>query len=234
MEEQKDARQQDGLQYKEKIQSEIDSQTPAEVLKASLEQLQSTLKMESFDFIANLVEGAENLNPEKKARKKIFLSESTRKKERKDLKNKLKLWVDVLTTEGDLYSMVESAEKSYEETKNLYQENLSNAVETVKDLERSYRSVALFYRNTEEDKTKLHFDHECFPRTDHRSGCDCIPGYDRTGVQQQIRQARPLRKTTAFLSYPDSSEASKNIAEWGRRANKIQGHACHRLPRRYV
>ncbi len=221
MEEQKDARQQDGLQYKEKIQSEIDSQTPAEVLKASLEQLQSTLKMESFDFIANLVEGAENLNPEKKARKKIFLSESTRKKERKDLKNKLKLWVDVLTTEGDLYSMVESAEKSYEETKNLYQENLSNAVETVKDLERSYRSVALFYRNTEEDKTNY--------ISIMNASLEQITDPDVTAFQDTIEREfnskydrLDLCENYSLLVIPGFLGSKQNIAEWGRRANKYR------------
>ena len=132
MEEQKDIRQPEQNQYKERIQQEIENVSTADLLKTSLDDLQSRIGVESFDFLSNLIEGLGNMNPEKKARKKIFLTESQRKKERNDLKNRMKLWVEVLSSEGDLYSLVDNCEKAYESSKKLYTENLSNAVEEVK------------------------------------------------------------------------------------------------------
>jgi hypothetical protein len=221
MEEQKDARQQEALQYREKIRTEVDSQSTTEVLKSNLDTLQQLIKVESFDFLANLVQGAENLNPEKKARKKIFLSESSRKKERKDLKNKLQLWVEVLSSQGDLYSMVEAAEKSYEEMKNLYKENLAHAVDEVRDLEKSYRTIALFFRNTEEDKTNyisiMNASLEQLSDPDVTVFADAI---DREFKSKYDRL--DLCENYSLLVIPGFLGSKQNILEWGRRANKYK------------
>ena len=153
MDEQKDLKQQETSQFKERVEKDVETLSTPEILKSTLDKIQTTVGVEGFDFLSNIIEGIENMNPDKKARKKIFLTENTRKQDRKDLKNRLKLWVEILSTEKDLYSMVESCEKDFEESKKLYEENLAHAVEDVKDLEQAYRTIYLFYRNTEESKT---------------------------------------------------------------------------------
>ena len=107
-----------------------------------------------FDLIENLIEGSQNLNPEKKARKKIFLSETAKKTERETLKKTLEVWASLLEGSTSVGEMIEEAEtkaKSCEQTLKL---NLKKAIESTRKIEQSYRSVALFFKNTELDKLK--------------------------------------------------------------------------------
>jgi hypothetical protein len=221
MEEQKDIRQQEQNQYKERIQQEIENVSTSDLLKTSLDDLQSRIGVESFDFLSNLIEGLGNMNPEKKARKKIFLTESQRKKERNDLKNRMKLWVEVLSSEGDLYSLVDNCEKAYESSKKLYTENLSNAVEEVKELETAYRSVYLFFRNTEEDKTNYvsimnaSIDQLTNPDYAHFSAeieKELNSKYDRLDLCENY----------SLLVIPGFLGSKQNIAEWARKASKYK------------
>jgi len=221
MEEQKDPKQQAASQYKEKIEKEIENVSTPELLKASLDEIQSKTGIEGFDFLSNLIEGAENMNPDKKARKKIFLTESTRKQDRKDLLNRMKLWLEVVSSDSDLYGMVEACEKAHETSKQLYEENLSHAVDEVKELERSYRTVYLFYRNTEESKTNyisvMNASIEQLTDPDVSGFADMIEEelnskYDRLDLCENY----------SLLVVPGYLGSKQNIAEWGRRANKYQ------------
>ena len=67
---------------------------PTEHLQSSLDKL---VKFGGFDLIESTVDGSQNLNPEKKARKKIFLTESDKKKERAQLKKTLTMWADLIS-----------------------------------------------------------------------------------------------------------------------------------------
>ena len=221
MEELRENSAQEQNQYRERLQRDIDNVAPEEALKSNLDDLQSVIGVESFDFLSNLVEGLGNMNPEKKARKKIFLTESQRKKERTDLKNRMKLWVDVLSSEGDLYSLVDSCEKAFESSKKLYTENLSNAVEGSKELETAYRSVYLFFRNTEEDKTNYvsimnasleqltNPDYDQFTKEIER---ELNSKYDRLDLCENY----------SLLVIPGFLGSKQNIAEWGRKASKYK------------
>ena len=124
---------------------------PTETLKQNSEKL---AKFGGFDLIEACVEGAQNLNPERKARKNIFLGESGKKGERETLKRTLELWSEVLQSNSAISDMVNSCDKKSEECTELLKNNLAKAVEETKDLERSYRSVGLFFKNTEGDKLK--------------------------------------------------------------------------------
>jgi hypothetical protein len=221
MEEQKEFKEQPQSQYKEKIQQEIESISASELLKTSLEDLQSVIGVESFDFLSNLVEGVGNMNPEKKARKKIFLTESQRKKERADLKNRMKLWVEVLSSEGDLYSLVDNCEKAYESAKKLYTENLSNTVEEIRDMEKAYRSVFLFFRNTEEDKVNyISFMNATVEQLTNPDYAHFANEIDRELNSKYDRL--DLCENYSLMVIPGFLGSKQNIAEWGRRANKYK------------
>ena len=111
-------------------------------------------KFGGFSFLEASIDGLQNLNPERKARKKIFLTDDSKKNERKDLKKKLALWLDLLTNSNDVTDMLDKSKDREATTSNLLNKNQLTAVETVKELERSYRSIMLFYKNTESDKLR--------------------------------------------------------------------------------
>ena len=124
---------------------------PSESLDQSLLKL---AKYGSFDFLESAIDGVQSLNPERKARKNIFLTDSNKKKERADLKKKLQLWLDLLQSSSDISQMAETCQQRTEEAAGTLKKNLKKAVEASRDLEVSYRSLNLFYKNTESDKLK--------------------------------------------------------------------------------
>ncbi len=124
---------------------------PAEVLEAGLKKLE---KFGGFDLLESTIDGIQNINPERKARKKIFLEESVKKAERESLKKTLQWWSEILNSSDDLADMIETCQEKSDLADQVLKKNLKAAVENTKELERSYRSVALFYKNTESTKVK--------------------------------------------------------------------------------
>ena len=107
-----------------------------------------------FDLLESSIENVQNVNPERKARRNIFLSEANKAKERETLKKTLELWLNVLSDNETITDMVASCEDQKKASEELLTKNLAYAVDATKELEANYRTVALFYKNTEEDKVK--------------------------------------------------------------------------------
>ena len=61
-------------------------------------ELQVLAKFGGFNVLESSVDGIQNLNPERKARRNIFLSDPERAGERKELKKRLEMWLDMLVT----------------------------------------------------------------------------------------------------------------------------------------
>ncbi len=125
-------------------------ENPAQHLKENNEKLG---KYGGFDLLEACVEGVQNMNPERKARKKIFLTENAKKEDRDTLKKTLEIWADALQSDS-ITDMVEESEKKSESAQKSLKKNLGAAIEASRGLEQSYRSMALFYKNTESDKLK--------------------------------------------------------------------------------
>ncbi len=125
--------------------------TPALKLEESFDQL---AKYGGFELLEASIDGVQNLNPERKARKRIFLSEASKKEEREALKKNLEYWASILEGTDDLGEMVDNANERAELSEKTLSANIGKAVEATMDIERSFRSVALFYKNTESDKLK--------------------------------------------------------------------------------
>jgi len=121
----------------------------------SLESCLSTLaKVGGIDLLESTINGLQNLNPERKARKQIFLTGDEKRKEREDLRKKILLWVDILEGSDSVSTMIErSADKLAASEENI-EKNIGSALKSTRELERSYRSVNLFYQNSETDKLK--------------------------------------------------------------------------------
>jgi hypothetical protein len=111
-------------------------------------------KFGGFDLLETMIEGVQNINPERKARKRIFLQESDKRAERESLEKTLKWWTEILSSSDDLSEMVKTCQDSANSAEQLLKKNLKGAIEQTKELERSYRSVAFFFKNTESNKVK--------------------------------------------------------------------------------
>lgn len=122
---------------------------------ASLESsLNKLARYGGFDLLETSIEGVQNINPDRKARRKIFLTELAKEKERETLKKTLELWANVISKNDSLTDMVANCEDQRKSSEDLLSKNLSKAVDITRELEANYRTTALFYKNTEEDKVK--------------------------------------------------------------------------------
>jgi len=134
----------------EEKQKSVQIENPVQELKASEEKF---AKYGGFDLLEGCIEDVQNLNPGRKARKNIFLTDSAKKLERAKLQKTLELWKDILSKDK-VEEMVDEANNKSETAANSLKKNLGKALEQTRELEQSYRSVALFYKNTESTKVK--------------------------------------------------------------------------------
>lgn len=186
----------------------------------SLEQsTQALLKVGGFDLLETTIDGASNLNPEKKARKKIFLSEENKKTDRQQLKKRLALWHSLLNQANTVADAVELGTKRVEETQQQLTANLKTAVEATHELEQAYRSVALFFRNTDQDEVKnvsiLNADKDQLKDLDNTTFVDAVANeldqnYDRLD----------LRDNYSLLVVPGYLGSNKVVDKWAKIAHK--------------
>jgi hypothetical protein len=120
-------------------------------LEKSLEKL---ARYGGFDLLETSIENVQNINPDRKARRKIFLTEKGKEKERETLKKTLELWASVISKSDSLTDMVADCEDQRKAAEDLLSKNLSKAVDATRELETNYRTVSMFYKNTESDKVK--------------------------------------------------------------------------------
>jgi len=111
-------------------------------------------KYGGFELLESCIDAVQNMNPDRKARKRIFLSENSKKEERETLKKNLEIWESIIDGSEDILEMIDNCNEKAEETEKTLTKNLAKSIEATRDLERSYRSIALFYKNTEESKIK--------------------------------------------------------------------------------
>ena len=126
-------------------EKQIQETKPAErekIKELSVEQTSAALiKYGGFGIVETSIEGAQNMNPEKKARKKIFLSEDSKKEERASLKKRLEHIIELLSSSDSVAELVENAQTKADNAQTMLNKNLKNALEATRDLERTYRSV---------------------------------------------------------------------------------------------
>jgi len=94
------------------------------------------------------------MNPNRKARRNIFLTDAQWDAERKALVRRLGVWVDLLRNNTTTEQMRDKAKETALQAEELLNKNLKAALARTHDLEVAYRSVAYFYKNTENDKVK--------------------------------------------------------------------------------
>lgn len=125
---------------------------PAAQLRQSLEELEP---YGDFDLIENMAEGLENMNPENRAAKKIFLQDSEFAEQREQLKTDLLMWLSVLESDATTASeAVEKCQEAREAAKRNLLQNLTSVHEQTRQLETAYRALGEFFVNSGQAKVK--------------------------------------------------------------------------------
>jgi hypothetical protein len=204
-------------------EKQVQETTPAirESIKlVPVEQATAALvKYGGFGIVETTIDGAQNLNPEKKARKKIFLSEEAKKEERAALKQRLENIIDLLTSSGTVAGLVENAQSKADGAQTMLNKNLKNALEATRELERTYRSVNNFYKNTDQDKAKGVYV--------MNAGMEQLSDLDNTvfidAVSEELTQnydRLDLRDNYSILALPGYLGSKKAVDKWARIAHK--------------
>jgi hypothetical protein len=185
-------------------------------------RLEALAKYGGFDLLESAIDDVQNLNPLRKARRKIFLEEPSKKEDRAQLKKTLQWWMEVLQSSDDLVEMVNISNEKAISAQQALTKNLKNAVEETEDLERSYRSVALFFKNTESMKIKNISIMNAEP--------DQLKDLDNTRFVDHIREELTnhydrldLRNNYSLLILPGYLGSNKVLEKWAKIAyeNKV-------------
>jgi hypothetical protein len=203
--------------YKDKVSEGIKKvDKPAELLNQSLDEL---VKVGGFDLLEANIDGVQNINPERKARRQIFLTESSKKAERESLRKTLEVWATVLSSSDDISEMIEACENNTEITKKTLNKNLLNAVEQCKDLERSYRSMAMFFKNAGSNKLK----NVTFVNADLDQVKDLNDTRFIDAIQDELVQnydRLDLRDNYSLLVIPGYLGSNKVVEKWAKIAHE--------------
>jgi hypothetical protein len=199
--------------------SAADNSRERELAPRLEENAKALAKFGGFDLLETTIDGASNLNPEKKARKKIFLTEDSKKADRAQLKKRLALWHEMLSKADSVADAVEQCEAQVESSNNQLTDNLRKAIEATHDIEQSYRSVALFYRNTDQDEVKnisiLNADKEQLQDLDNTTFIDAV-----SGELEQNFDRLDLRDNYSLLVVPGYLGSNKVVDKWAKIAHK--------------
>jgi hypothetical protein len=206
-------------------EKELNEKQFAEKEKAGTKELlldqavSALVKYGGFAILETTIDGAQNLNPEKKARKKIFLSEENKKAERQALKKRLQLVSNLLSSSDSVASLVENAQSKSDNARELLNKNLKNALDASRELEQAYRSVNNFYKNTEQDKAKNVFIMNA--SMEQLADLDNTVFIDAVSEELQKNFDRlDLRDNYSILAIPGYLGSKKVVDKWARIASK--------------
>lgn len=203
-------------QEPEMVQERPEILKPLEFLKSSSEKL---AKFGGFDLIESTIEGTQNLSPERKARRNIFLTESQKKGERESLQKALALWASVLESGNEISDMVNLCDQKAASSQKVLEHNLAKAVEESKELERSYRNVALFFKNSESDKLKNVSFFNC--ELDQMKDLDNTRFIDAVNEELKMNYDRlDLRNNYSIMVLPGYLGSNKVVEKWAKIAHE--------------
>lgn len=176
-------------------------------------------KVGGFNFIETVVDGIANMNPTRKARKEIFLNDHNKDTERKELQQKLNLWISLLEENKNADQMAEKCKTKALSAEQNLKKNLKNALDTTRELETNYRTIAQFYKNTELDKVDnvsiMNASMEQMTDIDNPLFIDAVAAefkqnYDRLD----------LRDNYSILAIPGYMGSNKVIEKWAKICNE--------------
>lgn len=175
-----------------------------------------------FEVIEGAIDGTKVMNPESKARKNIFLNEASKEKDRQQLKKQLKMWAELINSSENVAEMVTKAQEKAEGAEDVLKENLKRAIDESRKLEQAYRSVAMFYKNSEVDKLKNLTIFNVNP--EKLKDLDNTIVIDKINEELKARHDRlDLRENYSMLVLPGYLGSNKVVEKWAKIAyeNKV-------------
>ncbi|SNV34793.1 Protein of uncharacterised function (DUF877) [Chryseobacterium taklimakanense] len=176
-------------------------------------------KVGGFNFVETVVDGIANMNPTRKARKEIFLNDNNKQGERKELAQKLNLWISLLENHATADQMAETCKNKALSAEQNLKKNLKNTLDTTRELETNYRTIAQFFKNTELDKVDnvsiVNASMEQMTDIDNPLFIDAIANefkqnYDRLD----------LRDNYSILAIPGYLGSNKVVEKWAKICNE--------------
>lgn len=132
------------LQEREKVAN------PEGMLTESLKGLD---KFGGFQLLKGMVKGIDNMNPKRKAVKNIFLQDNAYAQARKNLRNELEMWIDILSgEETDTDKIIDDCTNKCAKAEANLRTNLYNVHDEIRDLETTYRALDSFFANAGQGK----------------------------------------------------------------------------------
>jgi len=119
-----------------------------EKIKEKVEVLRKDGGFKILEGVIDGKKGIRELNPKDEARRTAFLTDEDKAEKRKALKAELEILKELVQMDNLEEAITASREKSQKAGKVLH-ENLTDIFEKTRDLEKSYRSMDLFFRNAE-------------------------------------------------------------------------------------
>lgn len=203
----------------QQIQGQEQEQNQQQFALKKGNSLEGLNKVGGFNFVETVVDGVANMNPTRKARKEIFLNDQNKEIERKELLKKINLWIELLENNNSIDQMTNSSKNKALSAENNLKSNLKNTLDTVRDLETSYRTIAQFYKNTELDKVNnvsiVNASLEQLQDLDNPLFIDAIgeefkQNYDRLD----------LRDNYSILALPGYLGSNKVVERWAKICNE--------------
>lgn len=193
-----------------------DNNKPLKSFEAAKEGLQP---FGGFATLEKAIDDIQNMSSVGSAKYEIFMTEAAFKTRRKALKDTLELWADVLSSFDEIADMAKGCEEKSQSTERLLKQNLRMAVDEVKDMEQSYRSLSHFYSNTEQKEVNnayiIHAPADKLRDFDDRSFIDAV-----SDELNRHYNTFDLAKNYSLLVIPGYLGTKAVIEEWAKIACK--------------
>ena len=212
----------EAIRKEQDLQQAVQEHTgAADSPQALREQMERLSAHGGFGLLESAIESAASLNPDYPARNNIFLTEGRKKADREALLQTLTQWAEVLE-QGDISGMVDYCDKQAEHCGQVLQQDMTRAVGASRDLERSYRNAAFFFKNCEVDRVRNVSFINCSPdqlkdledtRFANAISAELVQHYDRLD----------LRNNYSILVIPGYLGSNSLVEKWAKIAfdNKV-------------
>ena len=127
--------------------------TNTAVLEKIREKVEVLKKQGGFGILKGVIDGKKGIreiDPKDEARRAAFLTDEDKAEKRKKLKAELKLLKELVTADDP----VATCEEQNRKVATVLNENLANIFNEIKDLEKAYRTIDLFFRNAGEESIR--------------------------------------------------------------------------------
>lgn len=173
-------------------------------------------------WFSSVVEGSDSLFPENKARRAIFLNDADKQDERLLLLKDLEAWADVLQGDVSVDDMADYCLSKAEAQSQVLQEHLLKVIHVAKPIEVSYRGLAQFFENAENNQVRNVSFINC--TTEQLKDLDAPRFFDY--ISEELRRnfdRIDLRNNYSLLVLPGYLGPNAVIEKWAKLAyeNKV-------------